>query len=126
MNPSVTTIPVLENLHNEWIGSLLAYDEQLQQLDIVTAQLQMSVNDLNFQQELQQIRIEIALMKKAVVRLDEEVIHLKRKFDFKKRKQNVNLDVIIENNRLRNKIRKSEQSVFMLKYQVNKFLSIAS
>jgi hypothetical protein len=38
----------------------------------------------------------------------------------------VSLEYLIENNRFRDKIRKAEQAIFMLKYQVNKLLSIAS
>lgn len=126
MNRVKTTAPVLEKLHNDWIDGLLAYEEQLQNIDTITAQLQSSVNDLHFQRELQQLRSEIVMRKNVVSVLCDEVIHLKKIFENSHKKQNITLDVLIENNRFREKIRKTEQSVFMLKYQVNKFLSIAS
>ncbi len=126
MNRVKTTAPVLEKLQNDWIDGLLAYEEQLQNIDTITAQLQSSVNDLHFQRELQQLRSEIVMRKNVVSVLCDEVIHLKKIFENSHKKQNITLDVLIENNRFREKIRKTEQSVFMLKYQANKFLSIAS
>ena len=126
MNMVKTDEHALEKLHNEWIGNLLAYEEHLQNIQAVCSQLQSSVNDLQFQHELQQLRIEIVLQKSIISVLNEEVLQLRKRFNERDEKQIINLSDLIENNRFRERIRKAEQSVFMLKYQVNKFLSIAS
>ena len=126
MNMVKTDEHALEKLHNEWIGNLLAYEEHLQNIQAVCSQLQSSVNDLQFQHELQQLRIEIVLQKSIISVLNEEVLQLRKRFNERDEKQVINLADLIENNRFRDRVRKAEQSVFMLKYQVNKFLSIAS
>ena len=126
MNPVKTDEHALEKIHNEWIGSLLAYEENLRSIHGIACQMQRSVNDLHFQRELQQLRTEIVLQKNVITVLTEEVMQLKGKFSERDEKQIITLAYLIENNRFRDKIRKAEQSVFMLKYQVNKLLSIAS
>ena len=126
MIPVKTDKNTLEKIYNEWVGSLLAYEEHLQNIDSITAQLQRSVNDLHYQQDLRELRNEIVLQKNIISVLSEEVLQLKKRFNERDEKQVINLSDLIENNRFREKIRKAEQSVFMLKYKVNKFLSIAS
>jgi hypothetical protein len=116
----------LEKVHNEWIGSLLAYEEHLNSLNLVTRQLQSSVNDLQFQRELQQLCNEIVMQKSVLAVLVAEVETIRTTFKQRDEKQVITLADLIENNRLRERILKAEQAVFLLKIQINKFLSIAS
>ena len=126
MNPIKTDETLFEKLHNEWIATLLGLEEHIQSIDIICSQLQSSVNDFQFQKELKEIRNEIILHKGLVLFLSEEVLNLKKKFSSRDENDKLTLSDLIENNKLREKIRKAEQSVFMLKYQINNFLSIAS
>jgi hypothetical protein len=118
--------PVFEKLYNEWISTLLAYEEQMKTIDSVSRQMQMSVNDLHYQQEVQQLRNQILLQKNILGVLSSEVLQMRKSFSERNEKNVVSLEYLIENNRFRDKIRKAEQAIFMLKYQVNKLLSIAS
>jgi len=66
-------------------------------------------------------------MQKNVVNiLSEEVLTLKRKFSKGDAQNVITLELLIENNRFRERVLKAGEIIFMLKYQVNKFLSIAS
>ena len=123
---TVTTMSTIEKRYNEWLENLSAFNEHLQRMESVSAQLQSSVNDLHFQQELRDIRNEIVLQKNIVSVLSEEVLQLKRRFNERDDQQTITLSELIENNRFRDKVLKAAESVFMLKYQINKFLSIAS
>jgi len=126
MIPVKTDEHALEKVHTEWIGSLTAYEEHLKNMDAITSQLQRSVNDLHYQQELRQLRSEIVLQKNVIAVLTEEVVKLRSAFKERNEKQVTTLADLIENNRFRDKILKAEQAVFLLKAEVNKFLSIAS
>ena len=123
---TVKTKSKTEKLFNEWIRNLLAYEEELQCLQDVGSQLQSSVNDLQFQRELQHLRNEIVLQKNIVRILSEEVLQLKKRFHERDEQQAITLSDLIEKNKVRNNMLKAAESVFMLKYQINKFLSIAS
>lgn len=123
---TVKTKSKTEKLFNEWIGNLLANEEELQCLQDVGSQLQSSVNDLQFQRELQHLRNEIVLQKNIVRILSEEVLQLKKRFHERDEQQAITLSDLIEKNKVRNNMLKAAESVFMLKYQINKFLSIAS
>ena len=123
---TVKTKSKTEKLFNEWIGNLLANEEELQCLQDVGSQLQSSVNDLQFQRELQHLRNEIVLQKTIVRMLSEEVLQLKKRFHERDEQQAITLSDLIEKNKVRNNMLKAAESVFMLKYQINKFLSIAS
>ena len=123
---TVTSIPTIEKRYDEWISNLLDFNEHLQTMDSITAQLQSSVNDLHFQRDLRELRNEVVLQKRIISVLIEEVLQLKRRFNERGEKQIITLPDLIENNRFRDKVLKVAESVFMLKYQINKFLSIAS
>mgnify|MGYP001602855609 CR=1 FL=1 len=116
----------LEKLHNEWLGTLLAYEQHLNSTEAVTNQLQSSVNDMQFQRELQQLRTEIVNQKNAINALSSDIMQLRKKFSARDEKKVISMADLIENNRFRDKVRKSEQNIFMLKYQASKLLSIAS
>ena len=55
MNPVKTDETLFVKLHNEWISNLYAYEEQLNQINTITRQLQSTVNDMQYQRELQQV-----------------------------------------------------------------------
>lgn len=126
MNNVKTDISILENLHNEWMANLYAYEEELTNIDSITKQLQSSVNDLHYQRHLNDLRTEILLQRGMITALNNEVKEWKKMFSEREDKKMITLSELIENNRMREKVRKTEQSVFMLKYQVNKLLSKAS
>lgn len=116
----------LEKLHTEWLTSLDAYAEHLQNMDSVTRQLQQTVHDLHFQRNLQQVRTELVLQKNVVSELNHEVTEAYQRYLQQKDKKLITLADLIENNRLRERILKTEKAVFILKYQVSKILSLAS
>jgi hypothetical protein len=126
MNHVKTDISVLEKSHTEWLSNLCAYEEELKHIDAITRQLQTSVNDLHYQQHLRELRNEILLQRGLVTAISDEVIEWRKMFSEREDKKMISLAELIQNNRLRDKVRKTEQSVFMLKYQVNKLLSKAS
>lgn len=112
--------------HTEWLSSLHAYMEHLQNMDGVTRQLQLTVHDLYFQRDLQRVRTEIVLQKNVVNQLQNEIEQAYQRYLLSEDKQLITIGDLIERNRLRDKILKTEKTVFMLKYQVNKILSLAS
>ncbi len=118
--------PAFERLYNEWISTLLAYDEQMGTIDVIVKEMQRSVNDLHYQREVKQICNQVVLQKGILGVLSEELMQMRKKYSGRKGNGEMQLTDLVENNRFRDKIRKAEQSIFMLKYQVNKLLSIAS
>ncbi len=118
--------PAFERLYNEWISTLLAYDEQMRTIDVIVKEMQRSVNDLHYQREVKQICNQVVLQKGILGVLSEELMQMRKKYSERKGNGEMQLTDLVENNRFRDKIRKAEQSIFMLKYQVNKLLSIAS
>ncbi len=126
MNTIKTEIATIERAQDEWLNNLLSYDEQLQNIDSITRQLQFTVNDLYFQRELQQLRNKIVMRKNVVSELTQEVINFTEQFAGRSKSEALTLSDLIMKNRMRDKVRKTEQAVFLLKYQVSKLLSIAS
>lgn len=116
----------LEKLHSEWTSCLSAYSENLQFMDGLTQQLQSTVHDLLFQRDLQRVRTELVLQKNVVEQLNNEVSALHQRYLQKEDKGLLTLADLIENNRLRDRILKTEKAVFVLKCQVSKILSLAS
>lgn len=114
------------DLHNEWVGSLLAYEDELRNIRHHIAQLQSSVNDFQFQHNLHELAHEVDGMKMDMDELSKEVLCFRNKVAKQKSDTGVMFVTMLENNRLREKIRKAEQAVFMLKFQLGKFLSKAS
>lgn len=118
--------PAFERLYNEWISTLLAYEEQIRTIDVIIKEMQMSVNDLHYQQEVKHLCNQVVLQKGILGVLSDELMLLRKKYSEQNNNGIMQLADLVENNRFRDKIRKAEQSIFMLKYQVNKLLSIAS
>ncbi len=126
MNQVKTDCSSIEKLHNEWLMSLCAYEEELLHIDAITKQLQKSTLDLHYQQCLTEYRNQIVLQSGLMAKLRDEVQEWNKIFLHREDKKLITLSEIIQNNRIRDKVRKAEQSIFTLKYQVNKLLSLAS
>lgn len=126
MNTIKTEIASIDRAHDEWISNLFSYEEQLGIIDSITRQLQTSINDLSYQRDLQQLRNKIVMQKAIVSELTVEVTSFANQYADRVKSEPLTLSDLIAKNRMRDKLRKTEQSVFMLKYQVNKLLSIAS
>lgn len=116
----------LEKLHNEWLNNLSAYLKQLQNIDSITRQMQISEQDLITQIDLKQLRNTILLQKSVVNSLANEVVEIRQSCIKENVDKIITIGILVTNNNLRDRIRKAEQSVFTLKYQVNKLLSKAS
>ena len=119
------------NTHNdrvaaEWLTSLQLCVEHLQSVESVTRQLHTSVNDLQYQQHLQQLKNNIVVQRNIIKQLNDEVLKFEELNYMNNNAQPFDLAFMIAKNRIREKIRKAEQNVFLLKYQANKLLSIAS
>ncbi len=126
MNTVKTDKSKFEKLHNEWLTNLCALEEEMLHTDSVTKQLQKTVNDLQYQQHLNQLRNQI-LMQMGVLRgLTDEILEWRKTFIEREDKKMITLQELIQNNAVRDKVRKAEQAVFLLKYQVSKLLSLAS
>ena len=126
MNTVITDKCKIEQSHNEWLTCLFACEEELLHLDAVTHELQKSVNALALQPHLHQLRHEILLQRGVIEKLNEEVMGWAKTFSGREDKKIISIQELIQNNKVRDKVRKTEQNIFMLKYQVNKLLSLAS
>ncbi len=126
MNTVKTDKVVFEKLHNEWLAGLYATEEELMLLDTVTKQLQNTVNDLHYQQHLHHLRNQILLHLGLIRALSSEIMEWRKTFIERQDKKMITLQELIQNNAVRDRVRKSEQAAFLLKYQVNKLLSLAS
>lgn len=113
-------------LHTEWIGSLLAYEEELRSMRLNIEQLQSTVNDFKFMHALTELSSEVDMLKLEVIELSKSVLSLRKELLRIDADAPLAFATMLENNRLREKIRKAEQAVFMLKFQLGKFLSKAS
>jgi len=126
MNTIKTDKAVFEKLHNEWLAGLYASEEELLHADVVTKQLQNTVNDLQYQQHLNELRNQILLHIGLMRALSNEILDWRKTFIEREDKKLITLQELIQNNALRDRVRKTEQAAFLLKYQVNKLLSLAS
>jgi hypothetical protein len=115
-----------EAIQFEWESNLKAYQEDLGSLDSLTAQLHITIHDVDFQTEIKTLRNNIFLHKKVIAELLKEQQTLIALLKEKSRMRALTLSDLIEKNRLREKVRKAEQTVFVLKYRVNKLLTVAS
>lgn len=116
----------LEKLHHEWLSNLYALEEEMQNIELTTKQLQKTINDLQYQQQLNLLRNQI-LMQIGMVRvLTEEILEWRLAFIHREDKKMITLQELLQNNLMRDKVRKAEQTAFLLKYQVSKLLSLAS
>lgn len=119
------TNTAIDKLYVEWYISLEACLGQLQHIDSLTRQLQVEVQALHVQNEMRSLRNRILLQKNMLSAIIEEVQHARSRYNSNDKKE-ITMANLLENNRLREKVRKAEQSSFMLRYQVNQLLSKAS
>ncbi len=115
----------LKTLHSQWLSSLDDLGQYLREIDVVTLELQKSVHEIEIQSDLILVRNAIMLEKNTVNDLRGEIMFFYKKSVINN-KRNVTIHDVRENIVIREKIDKTGQSVMMLKYHVNKLLSLAS
>lgn len=110
---------VFQSRFNQWISSLHAYNEQLQYIGSIAGQLTHSAGETDAPLEVRQLQNDIILKKRVIEMLMQEVIQLNEQQNF----ETVTVGFLLANNKLREKIRKAEQDIFVLKFKVNQLLS---
>lgn len=114
----------LKKLHNEWLSNLDEISEYLRGIDVATFEMQASTREIEILADLILVRNAIVLEKNEVNELRIEIMnHYKRVIS---RRGKATISALRDDAGIRKKIGKIEQSVYMLKYQVNKLLSLAS
>jgi hypothetical protein len=116
----------MQSQHNEWLGNLSAYDGELQNLKQVLTQLAFSGGDLGFGYT-NNLKGQVELQQKHIEKLLTEVDLIKSCFQSKytSTDNGFSMGDLVNNNRLREKIRHCEQLVFLLKFQVQQLLKAA-
>lgn len=118
---------LLGGLYNEWMSNLLAYTEQLVALEANIDQLLHSVVYGENEDFLRNLKTETAQVKGFMKKVLEEVESAGQRFTAPESGTiHVTLGEMVLRNRLRDKIRKLEQTTFLLKYRLNQYLSKAS
>jgi hypothetical protein len=113
---------VFQSRFNQWISSLHAYNEQLQNISAITKQLAGHYDHTDYFNEVRWLQNEIVLKQRVIESLTEEVMQLTEQQNF----EPITVGFLLVNNKLREKIRKAEQDVFILKFKVNQLLSSPS
>ena len=128
MEPYKTNGILLEGLYDEWLNTLLVYGQQIENLESVIKQIMRDTVELSTRNNMQAMLTDLRRTKIEIETLSNEVFVKRAKVAREnEHEQNVvSLHQLIENNRLRERVIKAEQSVFYLKYEVNKLLSLAS
>ncbi len=115
-------------LFHEWLNNLSMYSQELNYLyDMVSSRRYRGI-PLDASIELEALSELITERREDVANLSSEVLSRLRLHEAKGSNVTgvIQFSEIINNNQLRERIRKAERSVFYLKYHVNKILSIAS
>lgn len=112
--------------HVEWMSNLIAYDVELSNLKQILTQLSYSGGDFGFGY-INNIKGQVELEQKHIETLLVEVELIKNYFQKKYASdlEGFNMGDLVNNNRLREKIRHCEQLVFLLKFQVQQILKAA-
>lgn len=108
---------------NEWLQTLSAYEQELTCLQQTTNNTAAS---LLLEKEIHQIQSEIIMQKNVVNDLNHEISQSYTRSLCVDSLGYVTMNVLVENNRLRDKIRKTGQAIFLLKFKTNQLLSNAS
>lgn len=124
MLPDTTNNHPVKQLHKQWIITMEAYLEELQQLDSLVKTLVPTAYDVEDHLSLLGLRNRTLLQKGLFAELIAEVHTMAAATDGTDKV--VTINQIIANNKLRDKILRAEQTVFQLKAQVNHLLSKAS
>lgn len=125
MLPVKTNIEAFQKLHLQWLNSLEACAEQLHSLDSITRQLLRSNEEDTDEKALAELRNNVLLQAGVIKEMTEEVMRLNKKFCETKSDNTITMGDLMDNNRLRDKIRKLEQHIFTLKNRVNQILSLS-
>jgi len=107
----------LNKLHVQWIASIEACLAQLQIIDSATRRLQASAYNLQHQHELGNLRNKLLMQKDILCAIADEVNIFNRSVVAKyNNADTITMRDLLENKRLRDKVLKTEQAVFLLKY----------
>lgn len=125
-----TNETLLNALYYEWLNNLFAYNQQLQSLesaiDAIVKGIDSGLLDFEFRSNLQEIKADLYAEKCEIDRLSEHILAKREKVAKGEPDGIIAFNEVLENNHLRDRVRKAEQTAFYLKYQVNKLLSKAS
>lgn len=116
----------MHNQHVEWMGNLTAYDLELGNMKQILTQLSYNGGDIGFGY-INNLKGQVELEQKHIEALLVEVDLIKNYFQKKYASDmaGFNMGDLVNNNRLREKIRHCEQLVFLLKFQVQQILKAA-
>ena len=124
MNTKKTKEVALANLHNSWLLSLATYNLHLEQINQLVTKLEMYIKDQYDFKQIKIIQNKINQEKIISKTLILEIKKLKEHFLKRSERNLITVSDLIENNRVRDKVRKTEQTVFMLNNEVNKLNTI--
>jgi len=115
-------------MYYEWLNTLSMYQQELEHIDQLVDGNAFKNLHLDASIELEAFSELIKVQKKQLEDLTTEVLEKNNQAqrDRSSTEGVMAFTEVIRNNQLREKIRKAEHSVFYLKYNVNKLLSIAS
>lgn len=125
----IKTNEVLETgLYNEWLNDLYVYEQQLLSLETKINESYFDEMTLKIRSELKVFESRLKLLKEEIKSLCEDVLARREKLLASHQVGNKVLPIseAIRNNHLRDRILNAEKSVFYLRYQLNKLLSLAS
>ncbi len=112
---------LVEGLYTNWISSLIAYSEELRHLRLTVQQL---VHQYTFDDsiDLQNLDRDISINLQFIDGITQEVNRLRFTYNNSDEGKQGTMTEMFARNRVREKIRKLEQSCFMVKYRVNKYM----
>lgn len=114
-------------LYAEWLMNTTVYEAHLENLNSTLKQLLASETDQHEVNGLLALQEEVLRTKADINRLYKEVEKLSRQYiNNSENPVNISVAEMIARSRLRDKIRKSEQVVFVLRYNINRYLQKAS
>jgi hypothetical protein len=124
MNPGDKKHLSFVELHGKWMENMENYIKELQQLDASARYLQQCLHDLYLQEQLSDLRNRILMQRSLISALRMEMAQLSHQM--KQHDNVITVGDIMAHNKLRDKMLKAEQDVYMLKTIVHQLLSKAS
>lgn len=110
-------IEKLNKLHVQWISSIEACLGQLQIVDTATRRMQANAYTLQQQHELSNLRNKLLMQKDILCAIADEVNVFNRSVTAIYSNQDaISMQHLLENKRLRDKVLKAEQAVFVLRH----------
>lgn len=114
-----------DGLYANWIASLSSYADELQNLKLTVQQLiRQSTTEDSI--DLQNLERDISINLQFLEVITNEVNELRSRFHDSSEEKQLTMTEMFARNRVREKIRKLEQSCFMIKYTTNKYLQKVS